>query len=189
MTSLRERLGIALQHQRRAHSLSQTQVAKLARLSVKYVGEIERGEGERQCGRTGVTDDRTGVGSLRATTARAGYIAGRRTHTAARGADATCNTSFKPRSRGSRRSTLRWCVERRSLCRRPRYSANRRHQRPAADRVGGANTLAGRCQTMKGNREHPTNRRAAVRTLNRDGRLVDLPLWPISRAVGSAHGC
>jgi transcriptional regulator with XRE-family HTH domain len=44
MTSLRERLGIALQHQRRAHGLSQTQVAKLARLSVKYVGEIERGE-------------------------------------------------------------------------------------------------------------------------------------------------
>jgi len=44
MTPLRERLGIALQHQRRVHGLSQAQIAKLAKLSLKYVGEVERGE-------------------------------------------------------------------------------------------------------------------------------------------------
>jgi transcriptional regulator with XRE-family HTH domain len=44
MTPLRERLGIALQRQRQVHGLSQSQLAKLANLSLKYVGEIERGE-------------------------------------------------------------------------------------------------------------------------------------------------
>jgi transcriptional regulator with XRE-family HTH domain len=44
MTALRERFGIALQHQRRVHGLSQAQIAKLAKLSLKYVGEVERGE-------------------------------------------------------------------------------------------------------------------------------------------------
>ncbi len=42
--SLRERLGLALQRQRQVHGLSQSQLAKLAKLSLKYVGEIERGE-------------------------------------------------------------------------------------------------------------------------------------------------
>jgi transcriptional regulator with XRE-family HTH domain len=41
---LRERLGLALQRQRQVHGLSQSQLAKLAKLSLKYVGEIERGE-------------------------------------------------------------------------------------------------------------------------------------------------
>jgi transcriptional regulator with XRE-family HTH domain len=41
---LRERLGLALQRQRQLHGLSQSQLAKLAKLSLKYVGEIERGE-------------------------------------------------------------------------------------------------------------------------------------------------
>ena len=44
LTSLRERLGLALQRQRQVHGLSQSQLAKLAKLSLKYVGEIERGE-------------------------------------------------------------------------------------------------------------------------------------------------
>lgn len=44
MTSLRERLGIALQRQRELHGLSQAQLARLAKVSLKYVGEIERGE-------------------------------------------------------------------------------------------------------------------------------------------------
>jgi transcriptional regulator with XRE-family HTH domain len=44
MTSLRERLGIAIQRQHQVHGLSQTQLARLANLSLKYVGEIERGE-------------------------------------------------------------------------------------------------------------------------------------------------
>jgi transcriptional regulator with XRE-family HTH domain len=44
MTALRERLGIALQRQRQVHGLSQAQLAKLSRLSLKYLGEIERGE-------------------------------------------------------------------------------------------------------------------------------------------------
>ena len=44
LTSLRERLGVALQRQRQVHGLSQSQLAKLAKLSLKYVGEIERGE-------------------------------------------------------------------------------------------------------------------------------------------------
>lgn len=44
MTSLRERLGIALQRQRQVHGLSQTQLARMANVSLKYVGEIERGE-------------------------------------------------------------------------------------------------------------------------------------------------
>src|SRR5690349_11120519 len=44
MTSLRERLGLALQRQRQVHGLSQSQLARLAKLSLKYVGEIERGE-------------------------------------------------------------------------------------------------------------------------------------------------
>jgi transcriptional regulator with XRE-family HTH domain len=44
MTALRERLGIAIQRQRQVHGLSQAQLAKLAKLSLKYVGEIERGE-------------------------------------------------------------------------------------------------------------------------------------------------
>src|SRR5262245_35853094 len=43
-TTLRERLGLALQRQRQVHGLSQSQLAKLAKLSLKYVGEIERGE-------------------------------------------------------------------------------------------------------------------------------------------------
>jgi transcriptional regulator with XRE-family HTH domain len=41
---LRERLGLALQRQRQVHGLSQSQLARLAKLSLKYVGEIERGE-------------------------------------------------------------------------------------------------------------------------------------------------
>jgi transcriptional regulator with XRE-family HTH domain len=44
MTSLRERLGLALQRQREVHRLSQSQLARMAKLSLKYVGEIERGE-------------------------------------------------------------------------------------------------------------------------------------------------
>jgi transcriptional regulator with XRE-family HTH domain len=44
LTSLRERLGLALQRQRQVHGLSQSQLANLAKLSLKYVGEIERGE-------------------------------------------------------------------------------------------------------------------------------------------------
>jgi transcriptional regulator with XRE-family HTH domain len=44
VTSLRERLGIALQRQRELHGLSQAQLARLAKVSLKYVGEIERGE-------------------------------------------------------------------------------------------------------------------------------------------------
>ncbi len=44
MTSLRERLGMALQKQRQVHGLSQEQLGKLAKLSLKYVSEIERGE-------------------------------------------------------------------------------------------------------------------------------------------------
>lgn len=43
-TTLRERLGLAIQRQRQAHGLNQSQIAKLAKLSLKYVGEIERGE-------------------------------------------------------------------------------------------------------------------------------------------------
>ncbi len=41
---LRVRLGMALQRQRQQRGLSQSQLAKLANLSLKYVGEIERGE-------------------------------------------------------------------------------------------------------------------------------------------------
>jgi transcriptional regulator with XRE-family HTH domain len=37
-------LGLALQRQRQVHGLSQSQLAQLAQLSLKYVGEIERGE-------------------------------------------------------------------------------------------------------------------------------------------------
>src|SRR5690349_24215883 len=44
MTPLRERLGLALQRQRQVHGLSQSQLAELSKLSLKYVGEIERGE-------------------------------------------------------------------------------------------------------------------------------------------------
>ncbi len=44
MTSLRERLGVAIQRQRQVHGLSQSQLATLAKLSLKYVGQIERGE-------------------------------------------------------------------------------------------------------------------------------------------------
>jgi transcriptional regulator with XRE-family HTH domain len=44
VTALRERLGLALQRQRQVHGLSQAQLAKRAKLSLKYVGEIERGE-------------------------------------------------------------------------------------------------------------------------------------------------
>jgi transcriptional regulator with XRE-family HTH domain len=44
LTSLRERLGLALQRQRQVHGLSQSQLARMSQLSLKYVGEIERGE-------------------------------------------------------------------------------------------------------------------------------------------------
>jgi len=44
VTSLRERLGLALQRQRQVHGLSQAQLGKLAKISLKYIGEIERGE-------------------------------------------------------------------------------------------------------------------------------------------------
>ncbi len=44
ITTLRERLGIAIQRQRQVHGLSQSQLAKLSKLSLKYVGEVERGE-------------------------------------------------------------------------------------------------------------------------------------------------
>jgi len=42
--SLRLRLGDALQRERQRRGLSQSQLAKLAALSLKYIGEIERGE-------------------------------------------------------------------------------------------------------------------------------------------------
>jgi len=42
--SIRARLGMALQRQRQRRGLSQSQLAKVATLSLKYVGEIERGE-------------------------------------------------------------------------------------------------------------------------------------------------
>jgi transcriptional regulator with XRE-family HTH domain len=35
---------VALQRERQRHGLSQSQLAKLAKLSLKYIGEIERGE-------------------------------------------------------------------------------------------------------------------------------------------------
>jgi transcriptional regulator with XRE-family HTH domain len=44
MTRLHDRFGLALQRQRQMHGLSQAQLGKLAHLSLKYVGEIERGE-------------------------------------------------------------------------------------------------------------------------------------------------
>jgi transcriptional regulator with XRE-family HTH domain len=44
MTSLSERYGLALQKQRQAHNLTQAQLARLAKLSPKFVGEVERGE-------------------------------------------------------------------------------------------------------------------------------------------------
>jgi transcriptional regulator with XRE-family HTH domain len=43
-TTLRERLGLAIQKQRQVHGLTQSQLARLAKLSLKHVGEIERGE-------------------------------------------------------------------------------------------------------------------------------------------------
>jgi transcriptional regulator with XRE-family HTH domain len=43
-TTLRERIGLALQKQRQVHGLSQSQLARLSKVSLKYVGEIERGE-------------------------------------------------------------------------------------------------------------------------------------------------
>ncbi len=42
--SLRARLGAALQRERLHRGLSQAQLAKLANLSLKYIGEIERRE-------------------------------------------------------------------------------------------------------------------------------------------------
>jgi transcriptional regulator with XRE-family HTH domain len=44
LTSLRERLGLAVQRQRQIHGLSQAELARLAKLSLKYIGQIERGE-------------------------------------------------------------------------------------------------------------------------------------------------
>ncbi len=44
LSTLRERLGQSMQRERQRHGLSQSQLAKLANLSLKYVGEIERGE-------------------------------------------------------------------------------------------------------------------------------------------------
>src|SRR5690348_15643888 len=41
---LRVRLGVALQRQRQQRGLSQSQLAKLANLSLKYIGEVERGD-------------------------------------------------------------------------------------------------------------------------------------------------
>lgn len=43
-TTLRERLGMAIQRQRQVHGLTQSQLARLAKLSLKHVGEIERGD-------------------------------------------------------------------------------------------------------------------------------------------------
>jgi transcriptional regulator with XRE-family HTH domain len=42
--SIRVRLGMALQRERQRHGLSQSQLGKLAKLSLRYVGEIERGD-------------------------------------------------------------------------------------------------------------------------------------------------
>jgi transcriptional regulator with XRE-family HTH domain len=42
--SLRVRFGLALQRQRQLHGLSQSELGRLAKLSLKYVGEVERGE-------------------------------------------------------------------------------------------------------------------------------------------------
>jgi transcriptional regulator with XRE-family HTH domain len=44
MTPLRERIGAAIQRQRQVHGISQSQLGRLSKLSLKYVGEIERGE-------------------------------------------------------------------------------------------------------------------------------------------------
>jgi transcriptional regulator with XRE-family HTH domain len=44
-TRLHERYGAALQLRRQQRGLSQSQLGTLANISLKYVGEIERGEG------------------------------------------------------------------------------------------------------------------------------------------------
>jgi transcriptional regulator with XRE-family HTH domain len=44
VTSLRKRFGMALQRQRQLQGLSQAELATLANVSLKYIGEIERGE-------------------------------------------------------------------------------------------------------------------------------------------------
>lgn len=44
ITSLRDRVGVAVQRQREAHGITQSQLAQLAKLSPKYLGEVERGE-------------------------------------------------------------------------------------------------------------------------------------------------
>lgn len=41
---IREKLGALLQKQRQVHGLSQSNLSKLSKLSLKYIGEIERGE-------------------------------------------------------------------------------------------------------------------------------------------------
>jgi transcriptional regulator with XRE-family HTH domain len=42
--SIRALLGMALQRERQRHGLTQAGLAKLAKLSLKYIGEIERGD-------------------------------------------------------------------------------------------------------------------------------------------------
>jgi len=44
-TRLHDRYGAALQRERMRRGLSQSRLGKLAKLSLKYIGEIERGEG------------------------------------------------------------------------------------------------------------------------------------------------
>jgi transcriptional regulator with XRE-family HTH domain len=44
MTRLRDRFGMALQKERQVHGLTQSQLSRLAKLSLKHIGEIERGE-------------------------------------------------------------------------------------------------------------------------------------------------
>jgi transcriptional regulator with XRE-family HTH domain len=44
LPNLRERFGAALQRRRQAQGLSQFQLANLVGLSLKYIGEIERGQ-------------------------------------------------------------------------------------------------------------------------------------------------
>lgn len=44
LTSLKERLGSVLQQQRQHHGFTQSELAERANLSLKYLGEVERGE-------------------------------------------------------------------------------------------------------------------------------------------------
>ena len=171
MTTLRERIGLALQRQRQVHGLSQSQLARLAKLSLTYVGEIERGEANVRIDTLEQLTNALEWVSVRAAVAGAGHAARGRANPVARRVDAHAAPRADRDLPGCRRSMPRWSGAPLSRSRRRRTTAPSRCRRfGAAGHGAGASTTAAHCLT--------TTVRTDVRGASRRDRW-----WPLVVAL------